>query len=68
MYFARRQTAELRRGHGQLGGHNLAEAGIPARIMIDFSHGNSGKDPQKQVEVGREVAIQIADGMNEFLA
>jgi 3-deoxy-7-phosphoheptulonate synthase len=41
---------------------NLAEAGIPARIMIDFSHGNSGKDPQKQVEVGREVAIQIADG------
>src|SRR5919106_1377353 len=23
---------------------NLAEAGIPARIMIDFSHGNSGED------------------------
>jgi 3-deoxy-7-phosphoheptulonate synthase len=41
---------------------NLAEAGIPARIMIDFSHGNSGKDPQKQVEVGREVTTQIVDG------
>jgi 3-deoxy-7-phosphoheptulonate synthase len=41
---------------------SLAEAGIPARIMIDFSHGNSGKDPQRQVEVGREVAIQVADG------
>jgi 3-deoxy-7-phosphoheptulonate synthase len=41
---------------------SLAEAAIPARIMIDFSHGNSGKDPQKQVEVGREVARQIADG------
>ncbi len=40
----------------------LAEAGIPARIMIDFSHGNSGKEPQKQVAVGREVATQIADG------
>src|SRR6267142_2847942 len=40
----------------------LADAGIPARIMIDFSHGNSGKDPQRQVEVGREVTIQIADG------
>src|SRR5213594_789566 len=41
---------------------SLAEAGVPARIMIDFSHGNSGKDPQKQVEVGREVAAQIAGG------
>ena len=40
----------------------LAEAGIPARIMIDFSHGNSGKEPQNQVAVGREVASQIADG------
>src|SRR6267142_654286 len=41
---------------------SLADAGIPARIMIDFSHGNSGKDPQRQVEVGREVTIQIANG------
>jgi 3-deoxy-7-phosphoheptulonate synthase len=40
----------------------LAEAGIPARLMIDFSHGNSGKDPQKQVEVGTRVAEQIANG------
>ena len=41
---------------------SLAEAGIPARIMIDFSHGNSAKDPAKQVEVGCEVAAQIAGG------
>ncbi len=41
---------------------SLAEAGIPARIMIDFSHGNSGKDPQMQVQVGRTVAAQISDG------
>ena len=41
---------------------NLAEAGVAARIMIDFSHGNSGKDPHRQVEVGSDVAIQIADG------
>jgi 3-deoxy-7-phosphoheptulonate synthase len=41
---------------------NLAEAGIPARIMIDFSHGNSSKDFEKQVEVGRDVAAQIAGG------
>ncbi|HEY6400512.1 MAG TPA: 3-deoxy-7-phosphoheptulonate synthase AroG [Blastocatellia bacterium] len=41
---------------------SLAEAGIPARIMIDFSHGNSGKDSQRQVEVGREVAAEIGEG------
>jgi 3-deoxy-7-phosphoheptulonate synthase len=41
---------------------NLAEAGIPARVMIDFSHGNSSKDPQKQVDVGRDVARQVAQG------
>ncbi|MGH7875989.1 MAG: 3-deoxy-7-phosphoheptulonate synthase, partial [Candidatus Binatia bacterium] len=39
-----------------------AEAAIPARIMIDCSHGNSGKDPAKQVGVGKEVAAQIAAG------
>ncbi|HEX2830721.1 MAG TPA: 3-deoxy-7-phosphoheptulonate synthase AroG [Burkholderiales bacterium] len=40
----------------------LAEAGIPARVMIDFSHGNSSKDPQKQVDVGHDVARQVATG------
>ena len=40
----------------------MAEAGIPARIMIDGSHGNSGKEPEKQIYVGRQVASQIADG------
>jgi 3-deoxy-7-phosphoheptulonate synthase len=41
---------------------SLAEAGIPARIMIDFSHGNSAKDAQKQVDVAQSVAKQIANG------
>jgi 3-deoxy-7-phosphoheptulonate synthase len=40
----------------------LAEAGIPARIMIDFSHGNSNKKPENQIEVGHDVARQIAGG------
>jgi len=43
-------------------GKSLAEAGIPARLMIDFSHGNSGKEAEKQLAVGREVAAQIAGG------
>jgi 3-deoxy-7-phosphoheptulonate synthase len=41
---------------------SLAESGIPARIMIDCSHGNSGKDPANQVKVGRDVAAQVALG------
>src|SRR6266581_820845 len=41
---------------------SLAEAGVPARIMIDCSHGNSGKDPANQVAVGHDVAAQIALG------
>ena len=40
----------------------LAESGIPARLMIDFSHGNASKKVEKQVEVGDEVARQIAGG------
>jgi 3-deoxy-7-phosphoheptulonate synthase len=43
-------------------GRSLAAAGIPARIMIDFSHGNSGKEPEKQLDVGHAVATQIAHG------
>jgi 3-deoxy-7-phosphoheptulonate synthase len=40
----------------------LAETGIPGRLMIDFSHGNSSKLAQKQVDVGHDVARQIAGG------
>ena len=44
----------------------LAEAGIPGKLMIDFSHGNSSKKPEKQVEVGRDVARQIAAGQDRI--
>jgi len=40
----------------------LAEAGIPARLMVDFSHGNSSKNPQKQMDVGHDVAGQVSGG------
>ena len=44
----------------------LAEAGVPGKLMIDFSHGNSSKKPEKQVEVGRDVARQIAAGQDRI--
>lgn len=48
-------------------GRGLADAGIPARIMIDFSHSNSSKKPEKQVEVGQDVSRQIAGGDDRIL-
>jgi 3-deoxy-7-phosphoheptulonate synthase len=40
----------------------LRDAGLPARLMIDASHGNSGKDWRRQPLVVREVAAQVAQG------
>ncbi len=40
----------------------LAKAGLPARIMIDCSHANSRKRPDRQVDVARAVAMQVARG------
>jgi 3-deoxy-7-phosphoheptulonate synthase len=40
----------------------LAESGVPVRLMIDFSHGNSSKNPQKQLDVGHDVARQLSAG------
>lgn len=40
----------------------LASANLPSRIMVDFSHANSEKQHKKQLDVGRNVASQIATG------
>jgi 3-deoxy-7-phosphoheptulonate synthase len=40
----------------------LADAGLPERLMIDFSHANSRKDFRRQLEVGEEVGARIAAG------
>jgi 3-deoxy-7-phosphoheptulonate synthase len=40
----------------------LQAAGLPPRLMIDLSHDNSGKDPDRQPEVAEAVALQIATG------
>jgi 3-deoxy-7-phosphoheptulonate synthase len=37
----------------------LRQAGLPERVMIDFSHDNSGKDPARQVEVAAAVGEQV---------
>jgi 3-deoxy-7-phosphoheptulonate synthase len=40
----------------------LEKAGLPARLMIDASHANSGKDPQNQPKVVEAVAAQVEAG------
>jgi len=40
----------------------LEAAGLPARIMVDLSHANSQKKYEKQLDVGKNVAAQIAAG------
>jgi 3-deoxy-7-phosphoheptulonate synthase len=40
----------------------LAKAGLPPRVMVDCSHGNSNKDYRLQGEVAAQVAEQLRAG------
>lgn len=46
---------------------DLAAAGIPAKVMIDCSHGNSRKQFQRQLEVVESVAEQLACGEERII-
>jgi 3-deoxy-7-phosphoheptulonate synthase len=61
----------LRGGHGQPNYNppevedalvTLGVAGLPERLVIDASHDNSGKDPEKQFFAAGDIADQVADG------
>jgi 3-deoxy-7-phosphoheptulonate synthase len=45
----------------------LRAASLPERVMIDLSHDNSGKDPDRQPEVAAVVADQVAAGNREIV-
>ena len=44
----------------------MEQAGLAPRLMIDFSHANSRKQHERQIDVARDVAAQIAAG-NRYL-
>lgn len=46
---------------------DLAAAGIPAKVMIDCSHGNSRKQFKRQLEVVESVAEQLAGGEDRII-
>jgi 3-deoxy-7-phosphoheptulonate synthase len=61
----------LRGGHGEPNYYppevedalvTLGVAGLPERLVIDASHDNSGKDPEKQFFAAGDIADQVADG------
>ena len=41
---------------------DLEKANLPASLMVDCSHANSSKQHEKQVDVARDIANQIAAG------
>jgi 3-deoxy-7-phosphoheptulonate synthase len=45
----------------------LAAAGLRQEVMVDLSHANSSKQYEKQIEVGRNVAAQIAGGEQRIM-
>jgi 3-deoxy-7-phosphoheptulonate synthase len=45
----------------------LKEAGLPARIVVDCSHGNSNKDPSLQPLVARDCVEQVANGNRSII-
>ena len=40
----------------------LQAAGLPPRLVVDCSHGNSSRDPERQPAVAADLAAQIAAG------
>jgi 3-deoxy-7-phosphoheptulonate synthase len=45
----------------------ITAAGLPRRIMVDASHGNSGKDHTRQLAVAGSLAEQIAGGQHGLI-
>ncbi|RJQ70242.1 3-deoxy-7-phosphoheptulonate synthase [Pseudonocardiaceae bacterium YIM PH 21723] len=47
-------------------GDQLEAAGLPRRVVIDASHGNSGKDHHRQFDVLSEISQQLAHGSTDI--
>jgi 3-deoxy-7-phosphoheptulonate synthase len=45
----------------------LRAAGLPERLVIDASHGNSGKDHRRQGVVAAQIADQVRAGNSEIV-
>ncbi|MBT4108156.1 MAG: 3-deoxy-7-phosphoheptulonate synthase [Proteobacteria bacterium] len=48
-------------------GSLMVKAGLSARLMVDCSHANSGKDPERQSDVVRSVCEQLGAGEDRVM-
>lgn len=48
-------------------GAKLAKVGLPEKIMVDLSHGNSSNDYRRQMDVGRDISQQLKRGEKRLL-
>jgi 3-deoxy-7-phosphoheptulonate synthase len=53
--------------HIESAARGLAQAGLEPRLMVDLSHANSRKKHELQLEVGSDVARQIAAGQDHIM-
>ncbi len=54
-------------GHVEAACSELALAGLRPQVMVDFSHANSNKQYQRQIDVGQNVAAQVAAGDSRII-
>ena len=43
------------------------KSGVPAKLMVDFSHANSRKDFKRQMEVATDIANQLRNGEDHIM-
>ncbi|MDR2208652.1 MAG: 3-deoxy-7-phosphoheptulonate synthase AroG [Azoarcus sp.] len=46
---------------------DLAAAGVPPKVMVDFSHANCRKQYRQQIDVARDVAAQLGAGEDRII-
>ncbi len=46
---------------------DLAAAGLAPHLMVDFSHANASRKHQRQIDVGADVAAQVAAGEDRIM-
>jgi 3-deoxy-7-phosphoheptulonate synthase len=51
----------------KIASQEMEAGGLPARLMIDFSHANSSKQHDRQLDVAKDVAGQIAAGNKNII-
>lgn len=53
--------------HVEATAEKLSRLGLPPRVMVDCSHGNSGRDHRRQADVASDLGRQISNGSRRIL-